>query len=73
MTGFSSLANAIPRGQIQVIGERAVDSISVPRGSGSSAWDFVQATCFSSISLLWLGLFGVLSPAAIFWLYSFWY
>lgn len=62
MTGFSSLANAIREEQVQGTLESVLMTpISVPTVIvASSAWDFVQATFFSSLYLLfgWL-FFGV--------------
>src|SRR6059058_1050409 len=58
MTGFSSLANAIRQEQVQGTLESVLMTpISVPTiVVASSAWDFVQATFFSSLYLLfgWL-------------------
>src|SRR5881392_4479397 len=62
MTGFSSLANAIRQEQVQGTLESVLMTpISVPTVIvASSAWDFVQATFFSSLYLFfgWL-FFGV--------------
>jgi ABC-2 type transport system permease protein len=62
MTGFSSLANAIRQEQVQGTLESVLMTpISVPTVIvASSAWDFVQATFFSFLYLLfgWL-FFGV--------------
>src|SRR5713226_5947803 len=62
MTGFSSLANAIRQEQVQGTLEGVLMTpISVPTVIvASSAWDFVQATFFSSLYLFfgWL-FFGV--------------
>lgn len=59
MTGFSSLANAIRREQVQGTLESVLMTpISVPTVIvASSAWDFVQATFFSSLYLLFGWLF----------------
>ncbi len=59
MTGFSSLANAIRQEQVQGTLESVLMTpISVPTVIvASSAWDFVQATFFSSLYLLFGWLF----------------
>ena len=59
MTGFSSLANAIRQEQVQGTLESVLMSpISLPTVIvASSAWDFVQATFFSSLYLLFGWLF----------------
>ena len=59
MTGFSSLANAIRQEQVQGTLESVLMTpISVPTiVVASSAWDFVQATFFSSLYLLFGWLF----------------
>src|SRR5687768_12303303 len=59
MTGFSSLANAIRQEQMQGTLESVLlTPISVPTVIvASSAWDFVQATFFSSLYLLFGWLF----------------
>src|SRR5437773_12123054 len=59
MTGFSSLANAIRQEQMQGTLESVLMTpISVPSVIvASSAWDFVQATFFSSLYLLFGWLF----------------
>ncbi|HEV8587394.1 MAG TPA: ABC transporter permease [Pyrinomonadaceae bacterium] len=59
MTGFSSLANAIRQEQVQGTLESVLMTpISVPTVIvASSAWDFVQATFFSSLYLVFGWLF----------------
>jgi ABC-2 type transport system permease protein len=59
MTGFSSLANAIRQEQVQGTLESVLMTpISVPTVIvASSAWDFVQATFFSSLYLIFGWLF----------------
>jgi ABC-2 type transport system permease protein len=59
MTGFSSLANAIRQEQMQGTLESVLMTpISVPTVVvASSAWDFVQATFFSSLYLVFGWLF----------------
>ncbi|HXT63608.1 MAG TPA: ABC transporter permease [Pyrinomonadaceae bacterium] len=59
MTGFSSLANAIRQEQVQGTLESVLMTpISVPTVIvASSAWDFVQATLFSSLYLVFGWLF----------------
>ena len=59
MTGFSSLANAIRQEQVQGTLESVLMTpIGVPTVIvASSAWDFVQATFFSSLYLLFGWLF----------------
>jgi ABC-2 type transport system permease protein len=59
MTGFSSLANAIRQEQVQGTLESVLMTpIGVPTVIvASSAWDFVQATLFSSLYLLFGWLF----------------
>jgi ABC-2 type transport system permease protein len=59
MTGFSSLANAIRSEQMQGTLESVLLSpISVPTIIvASSAWDFVQATCYSFLYLFFGWLF----------------
>jgi ABC-2 type transport system permease protein len=59
MTGFSSLANAIRQEQVQGTLESVLMTpISVPTVVvASSAWDFVQATFFSSLYLIFGWLF----------------
>ena len=59
MTGFSSLANAIRQEQMQGTLESVLMTpISVPTVIvASSAWDFVQATFFSSLYLVFGWLF----------------
>ena len=59
MTGFSSLANAIRQEQVQGTLESVLMTpISVPTVIvASSAWDFVQATLFSSLYLIFGWLF----------------
>src|SRR5215210_2937791 len=59
MTGFSSLANAIRQEQVQGTLESVLMTpISVPTVIvASSGWDFVQATFFSSLYLLFGWLF----------------
>ncbi len=59
MTGFSSLANAIRQEQVQGTLESVLMTpISVPTVIvASSAWDFVQATFFSSLYLFFGWLF----------------
>ncbi len=59
MTGFSSLANAIRQEQVQGTLESVLlTPISVPTVIvASSAWDFVQATFFSSLYLIFGWLF----------------
>jgi ABC-2 type transport system permease protein len=59
MTGFSSLANAIRQEQMQGTLESVLMTpISVPTVIvASSAWDFVQATFFSSLYLIFGWLF----------------
>jgi ABC-2 type transport system permease protein len=59
MTGFSSLANAIRQEQVQGTLESVLMTpISVPTVIvASSAWDFVQATLFSFLYLLFGWLF----------------
>jgi len=59
MTGFSSLANAIRQEQVQGTLESVLMTpINVPTIIiASSAWDFVQATFFSSLYLLFGWLF----------------
>lgn len=59
MTGFSSLANAIRQEQVQGTLESVLMTpISVPTVIvASSAWDFVEATFFSSLYLLFGWLF----------------
>jgi ABC-2 type transport system permease protein len=59
MTGFSSLANAIRQEQMQGTLESVLMTpISVPTVIvASSAWDFVQATIFSSLYLVFGWLF----------------
>jgi ABC-2 type transport system permease protein len=59
MTGFSSLANAIRQEQVQGTLESVLMTpINVPTVIvASSAWDFVQATFFSSLYLIFGWLF----------------
>ena len=59
MTGFSSLANAIRQEQVQGTLESVLMTpIGIPTVIvASSAWDFVQATLFSSLYLLFGWLF----------------
>lgn len=59
MTGFSSLANAIRQEQVQGTLESVLMTpISIPSVIvASSAWDFVQATLFSSLYLVFGWLF----------------
>ena len=59
MTGFSSLANAIRQEQVQGTLESVLMTpISIPTVIvASSAWDFVQATLFSSLYLVFGWLF----------------
>lgn len=59
MTGFSSLANAIRQEQVQGTLESVLMTpISLPTViAASSAWDFVQATFFSSLYLIFGWLF----------------
>src|ERR1051325_2372754 len=59
MTGFSSLANAIRQEQVQGTLESVLMTpISVPNVIvASSAWDFVQATFYSSLYLIFGWLF----------------